>query len=77
MQLVERLSRVDADTLLYEFTVTDPETWTSPWIASIPMVRNELPPYEYACHEGNYGMEQILSGHRAEEAAEEESSSQP
>ena len=71
MWLVERFSRVDADTLLYEFTVTDPETWTSSWTASIPMRRIDVPMYEYACHEGNYGMEGILAGHRADEKAAE------
>ena len=53
MNLVERFTRVDADTLEYEFTVTDPETWTSSWTASIPMRRTDVPMYEYACHEGN------------------------
>ena len=62
MKLVERFTRLDADTLEYEFTVTDPETWTSSWTASIPM-------YEYACHEGNYAMPNILAGQRAEEKA--------
>ena len=66
--LVERLTRVDADTLDYTYTVTDPETWTSPWTASIPMRRSDEPLYEYACHEGNYSMPGILGGHRVEEA---------
>ena len=70
MRLVERLTRVDAETLLYEFTVTDPETWTSSWSASVPMRLNPEPMFEYACHEGNYGMDGILAGHRAEELAE-------
>ena len=69
MKLVERFTRVDADTLEYEFTVTDPGTWTSSWMASIPMRRTEVPMYEYACHEGNYSMPGILAGHRAEEGA--------
>jgi hypothetical protein len=69
MKLVERFKRVDADTLEYTFTVTDPETWTSPWTASIPMRRSDLPLYEYACHEGNYSMPNILSGQRAAEKA--------
>jgi hypothetical protein len=69
MKLVERFTRVDADTLEYEFTVTDPETWTSPWTASIPMQRTDVPMYEYACHEGNYAMPNILGGQRAEEKA--------
>ena len=66
-RLVERLTRVDAGTLLYEFTVTDPETWTSPWTASVPLVLNPEPMFEYACHEGNYSMEVMLGGTRAEE----------
>ena len=69
MRLVERFTRVDADTLLYEFTVTDPETWTRPWTASVPMQRTDVPMYEYACHEGNYAMEGILAGHREAEKA--------
>ena len=68
MMLVERLTRIDEDTLQYEYTVTDPETWVSPWTASIPMRLAEQPMFEYACHEGNYSMPGILGGHRAEEA---------
>jgi hypothetical protein len=67
MRLVERLTRVDAETLVYEFTVTDQETWTSPWTASVPMVLNPEPMYEYACHEGNYGMTNLLTGARVQE----------
>ena len=70
MTLVERLTRVDADTLAYEYTVNDPETWARPWTASIPMRRSDEPLYEYACHEGNYSMPGILGGHRADEAAD-------
>ncbi len=69
MKLVERFTRVDADTLEYEFTVTDPETWTSPWTASVPMRRTDVPMYEYACHEGNYAMDGILGGARELENA--------
>ena len=69
MTLVERFTRVDADTLEYTFTVTDPETWTRPWTASMPMRRTDMPLFEYACHEGNYSMEGILAGTRAEEKA--------
>ena len=70
MRLVERFTRVDADTLEYEFTVTDPETWDAPWTVNLPMRRNELPMFEYACHEGNYAMEVMLAGARADEKAE-------
>ena len=65
--LIERFTRVDADTLLYEFTVSDPATWTASWTAQVPMRRNELPLFEYACHEGNYAMPNILGGTRADE----------
>ena len=69
LTLVERFTRVDADTLEYEYTVTDPETWTSPWTASIPLRRTDVPMYEYACHEGNHSMYGILGGQRAEDQA--------
>ena len=69
MHLVERLTRIDAGTLLYEFTVTDPETWTSPWTAAVPLVLNPEPMFEYACHEGNYSMGAMLTGTREEEKA--------
>ena len=68
-RLVERFTRVDADTLEYKFTVTDPETWTSPWTASVPLRLNPEPMFEYACHEGNYSMPIMLGGARVEEAA--------
>ena len=69
LHLVERLRRVDADTIDYQFTVTDPTTYTRPWTASIPMSRIEGPLFEYACHEGNYGLLNILRGARAQERA--------
>ncbi len=69
LQLVERFTRVNAGTLMYEFTMHDPVTWTAPWTARIPMTKTEVPLYEYACHEGNYAMEGILAGHRADERA--------
>ena len=64
---VERITRVDADTLLYVFTVTDPETWTSSWTAEVPMRKNTEPMFEYACHEGNYSIPVMLGGRRIEE----------
>ena len=76
MTLVERFTRVDADTLLYAFTVTDPDTWTAPWTAEIPMRRNDLTLFEYACHEGNHSMEGILAGARAEEQAAAQAATQ-
>ena len=65
MHLIERFTRIDADTLNYEFTVSAPRSFTQPWTAQIPMVKSLDPIYEYACHEGNYGMEGTLSGARA------------
>ena len=70
--LIERFTRSDANTLLYEFTVTDPTTWTRPWTAVVPMARSEDPIYEYACHEGNHALAGILAGARADEKAAEE-----
>jgi len=67
LRLIERFSRTDASTLTYEFTVNDPETWTAPWTGRIPLVRLDENLYEYACHEGNRGMEGILKGARTEE----------
>jgi hypothetical protein len=67
LHLIERITRVDADTIEYRFTVEDPTTWTRPWTAAYPMVRSEGPIYEFACHEGNYGLRDILSGARYEE----------
>ena len=63
-RLVERLWRVDPDTVLYEFTVEDPHSFTRPWTALFPLRRTDGPLFEYACHEGNYGLEGILAGAR-------------
>ena len=62
LTLVERFTRVDADTLQYDVTVDDPTVWTRPWTYSVPMRLNPDPLYEYACHEGNYGLTNILAG---------------
>ncbi len=75
-RLVERFTRLDDGTLDYRFTVTDPTIDTREWTAAIPMQAYEEPLYEYACHEGNYAMPNILAGARADEeraAAEEQS----
>ena len=69
LSLVERFSRRDADTLLYEFTITDPTAWTEPWSAELTMTRTENALYEYACHEGNYGLYNILAGAQADDRA--------
>jgi hypothetical protein len=68
-RLVERFTRMDADTLRYEFTVDDPTTWTRPWTAEVLMKKSPGPLFEYACHEGNFAMSHILSGARASERA--------
>ena len=67
LRLVERFTRVGPDTLEHEFTVDDPGTYSASWTAMIPLARKDEALYEYACHEGNIGMEGILAGHRAEE----------
>ncbi len=67
LHLTERFTRMDAETLLYEFTVDDPESFTRPWSAAIPSTRTTGPILEYACNEGNYGMTGLLSAARAEE----------
>jgi len=69
MVLTERFTRVSDDILLYEFTVDDPEAFTSSWTVQIPARRTDEFMYEYACHEGNYAMAGILMGARAEERA--------
>jgi hypothetical protein len=65
MHLVERFTRTDPETLLYEFTVNDPESFTKSWTGQIPMKRTREAMYEYACHEGNYSMSTTLNGARA------------
>ena len=65
--LVERFTRVDEDTIDYQFTLTDPTEYARPWTASIPMTNLEGSLFEYACHEGNYGLGNILAGARAAE----------
>jgi hypothetical protein len=67
LHLVERFRRVDANTLLYEFTVDDPTAFTKSWSGAIPMTRSTESIYEYACHEANYAMGGILRGARAQE----------
>jgi hypothetical protein len=67
LNLTERFRRADQNTLLYEFTVEDPTTFTKPFTAVLPMRRSDELVYEYACHEGNYGLLSILSGTRAED----------
>ena len=72
LHLMERFTRVAAGTLLYEFRVDDPAAFTKPWSAALPMTNSDELIYEYACHEANYGMFNMLSAARAEEKAAEE-----
>jgi hypothetical protein len=67
MRLIERFTRTAPDTIMYEFTVDDPSAFTKPWTGQIPMKRTEGPIIEYACNEGNYAMEGMLAGARADE----------
>ena len=67
VRLVERFTRLDADTISYEFILDDPGTWTGPWSATFSLVGIDDHLFEYACHEGNYAMGNILSGARAQE----------
>jgi hypothetical protein len=72
LHLTERFTRVDEDTLLYEYTVNDPATFSRPFTVALPMRKLDMPVFEYACHEGNYGLLNILRGARADEAAQEQ-----
>src|SRR5688572_29652741 len=67
LHLVERFKRADRDTLLYEFTVDNPTAFTRPWSAAIPMTRSDDRIFEYACHEGNHALVNILRGARYQE----------
>ena len=64
MHLVEKLTRIDPDNVAYEFTVTDPTVYTAPYTVMMPFRRTDGPLFEYACHEGNYGLYGILAGAR-------------
>ena len=68
LHVIERLRRVDAHTILYRATVDDPATYIKPWTLEYPFVATAGPVYEYACHEGNYAMPDILGGARKLEA---------
>jgi len=68
LRLIERFRRADANTLVYEFTVDDPSSFTRPWTARMPMTRTNSRIFEYACHEGNYALENILRGARYAES---------
>ena len=72
LHLRERFTRVDAETLLYEYTVEDPTVFTRPFTVAHPMRKNLEQMFEYACHEGNYGMTNMLTGARVQEKAAED-----
>ena len=67
MKITERLTRADANTITYEFLIEDPDTWESAWGGEVPFVKMDDLLYEYACHEANYALENILRGARAQE----------
>jgi hypothetical protein len=67
LKVIERFTRTGADTILYRFTIDDPTTFTRPWSGEVPFNRMDDLIYEYACHEGNYALSNILSGERAKE----------
>ena len=70
LRVIERFTRVDARTLRYQFTIEDPSTWTRPWTGEYTWPITDEHIYEYACHEGNYAMGNILRGARLKEADE-------
>ncbi len=76
MKVTERFMRTGAETILYQFTVDDPANYSQPWSGELPMNANGERVFEYACHEGNYGMFNILRGKRVEERRENESGAQ-
>ena len=69
LHVTERFTRTDADTIVYRFTVDDPSVWTKPWSGELLLHKMQGPLIEYACHEGNYGLPNILAGARAAEKA--------
>jgi len=75
LHVIERFTRTDAHTILYKFTIDDPTTWTRQWSAEIPLRATDEKLYEYACHEGNYGLEGVLRGARAQDKQSEETQS--
>jgi len=77
LRLTERFTRVDENTIRYQFTIDDPSTWTRPWSAEVPWAKTIGPLFEHACHEGNYGLGNILAGARAEERRAAEAGSAP
>jgi hypothetical protein len=72
MRLTERFTRVSDEVIKYTFTVDDERTWPQPWSAEVPLRQTQGPIFEFACHEANYGVTNILAGARAEEKRAEE-----
>jgi hypothetical protein len=70
LKVTERFTRVDANNIVYKATMEDPSTWIQPWSVELPFVSTAGPIYEYACHEGNYALRDILGGARKAEAEE-------
>src|SRR2546430_2664996 len=68
LHVIERFTRLDDKTLLYRFTVEDPTTWERPWTGEYPWSASDEPLYEYACHEGNYALTNVLRGARVADA---------
>ena len=77
MRVVERLSRNGPDAIDYQFTVYDSTTWTRPWTAAVPIAKSQGEIYEFACHEGNYGLVNILRAARAQERLSGEAAKEP
>jgi hypothetical protein len=72
LKVTERITRLDDKTLLYKFTIDDPATFTRPWSGEYPWRKADTPMYEYACHEGNHAMGNIMRGARLLENEAEE-----
>jgi hypothetical protein len=77
LRVIERFTRPSESTLNYQFTVIDPATYTQPWGGEVPFTRLDAQVYEYACHEGNYALANVLSGARAEERQAAQAGAQP
>jgi hypothetical protein len=72
LHVIERFTRIDRDTIQYEATIEDPNVYTRPWKVAFPLNKDpDAQLFEYACHEGNHAMTNVLSGARAEEKAAE------
>lgn len=76
LKITERFTRLDDDTIRYEFTVDDPKTWTQPWRGEMPFVKINGPVFEHACHEGNFGIANTLNAVRLEEKRAAEAAKQ-